>query len=415
MISCALLTIGTELTRGDLQDQNGFWLAGKLAELGLEVLELRTIDDDLERISSALFEIGERYDIVIVTGGLGPTSDDLTSAAAARATGTDLVRDPGSVERIKSAFSRAGVPMHPMNEKQADFPSGAVVLENDLGTAPGFSCRIGRATAFFTPGVPREMKHLFFERIAPRLPAPAASLHVERLTVFGLPESSVAGRIESVERSFPVILGYRAGSHEIEVKVQGRAAPGEPETEVRATVLRAYAAVQELLSGAFFAPGRVRLAEFFGTEFRRLGLTVGFAESCTGGLTSHLVTSVPGSSDYFLGSVTSYDNRVKRSLLGVPEDILSTVGAVSAECARAMARGAQTALGVEVAIAITGIAGPGGGTPEKPVGLVHFCAVRGETVLERTRTFRGDRAQIQARAATQALVLGLEVLREESA
>lgn len=412
MIRCAILNIGTELTRGDLQDQNGFWLAGELAELGLDVRELRTIDDDLEFITRTLVELGARHDVLIVTGGLGPTSDDLTASAAAKATGVALERDRRSLDRIASAFRDAGLAMHPMNDKQADFPAGAQILDNDLGTAPGFACTIGQARSYFTPGVPREMQHIFFERIRPLLPAPESPLHVRRLTVFGVPESTVAGRIASLEEKYPIVLGYRAGNHEIEVKVQGRALSGESEAVAAARVEQVSEEATALLGDALVTRGRVPLAAFFGREFQRRQLTVGFAESCTGGFASHLVTSVAGSSAYFLGSVTSYSNDIKRAILGVSDEILAQFGAVSAECARAMARGAEKTLGVDVAIAITGIAGPGGGSTEKPVGLVHFAAVRGDQILERRLTFRGDRAQIQRRAATRALALGLELLRD---
>lgn len=414
MIICAILLIGTELVRGELRDANGHWLAGKLAELGHEVRELRTIDDDMDRIVETLKELGAHHDFLFVTGGLGPTSDDLTAAAAARAQGRELALDTRSLERVRAAFQKSGVPMHPMNEKQALFPEGATVLDNDLGTAPGFACKIGRASAFFTPGVPREMQHIFEERIVPSLPKPNAPLVVERVTVFGLPESTVAGRVESVEREFPVTLGYRAGSHEIEVKVQGQATPGEPIEVVRAQAVAARNRVIELLGDAIFVEGRVALPEYFGNSFKERNISVGFAESCTGGLVSHLVTTVAGCSTCFFGSVVSYDNSVKQGVLGVPAEILQRHGAVSEECAVAMARGAVRALGVDVGISITGIAGPSGGSPEKPVGLVHFAATSGDIVLTRRHEFRGDRAQIQRRAATRALVLGLELLRELS-
>lgn len=409
---CAILLIGTELVRGELRDKNGHSIAGRLAELGYEVRELRTVDDDISRIAQTLTALGSRYDFLFVTGGLGPTSDDLTAAAAARAIGRELTLDARSLERIRAAFQKAGVPMHPMNDKQALFPEGASVLDNELGTAPGFACTIGRARAFFTPGVPREMEHIFEERILPSLPKPEAPLFIERLSVFGLPESTVAGRVESVARDFPVTLGYRAGSHEIEVKIQGQATPGEPPELARARTVAARDRAAELLGDALIVQGRVELAEHFGNSFKERNISVGFAESCTGGLVSHLITAVAGCSACFFGSVVCYDNRVKEGTLGVSSEILERHGAVSEECAVAMARGAIRALGVDVGISITGIAGPSGGSPEKPVGLVHFAAASGDLLLTRRVEFRGDRAQIQRRAATRALVLGLELLRE---
>jgi len=411
-MNVSILTIGTELTRGDLLDQNSKWLATELGDLGYEVTEIRTVDDDDARIQTALQELAERSEILLVTGGLGPTSDDRTAFCAARVAGVSLVRDEATLEHVRSIFERNHRVMHPMNAKQADFPAGAVILPNELGTAAGFCLRFRKALAFFTPGVPSEMRHIFSTGIRSLLPPPPAPLSLRRLTVYGVPESEVAGHLEDIEAHFGVVLGYRASPSEIEVKVISHQVVDETNgNEARFT--QAFQEVERRLSHYLLALGRKPLAAAVLDELVLQKKTLCLAESCTGGGIARLLTSFAGSSAAFVGGIIAYDNRVKEELLGVSPESLFAHGAVSRVVALEMAVGARTRLHADLAISVTGIAGPGGGTEEKPVGLVHIAVSAASGALERTFTFRGDREQVRQRTTAAALCFLLEVLRDK--
>lgn len=402
-MTVALLSIGTELTRGELVNSNAPWLAERLVELGYEVTEMTTVDDDDARIVAALRDLTSRHDVIVSTGGLGPTTDDRTSACVAAALGVPLERDARSLTRIAERFAKYGIVMNPSNEKQADFPQGAAVLDNDHGTAPGFAVQLGGAICFFTPGVPSEMKHLFEERILPRLPAPPARIAVRKLRTFGMPESQVNDHLAGLEEEFDVTIGYRASHSEIEVKILARRRGSEDanETEARAALVEERVAAR--LGDVVYGRGNTSLAAVVGELALARGLKIALAESCTGGLVSEMLTVIPGSSAYYQGGVVSYSNTSKMALLGVDAASLAAHGAVSEVVAREMALGAQRVLGAEVALALTGIAGPTGGSEEKPVGLVFWAVATPSGVQVQSRVFRGDRAQIQRRAATAGL------------
>ena len=224
-MTAAVLSIGTELTRGELINSNAAWLAEQLTELGFEVLEHATVDDDVQRIGEVLKRLSQKYSVIVSTGGLGPTTDDLTTEAVAKVLGVPLVRDNASYERIANFFASVGRTMAPSNAKQADFPEGASVLINELGTAPGFCVKIGNAELFVMPGVPREMQHIFGERIIHRIAARGERRsHQIHLRTFGLPESHLGDLLAGVEEQFPgLTIGYRAGFPEIELKLLARA------------------------------------------------------------------------------------------------------------------------------------------------------------------------------------------------
>lgn len=396
-MTVSLLTIGTELTRGELFNKNAQTIAELLTERGYEVTEVVTVDDEDNRIVSALRRLGETSDLLIVTGGLGPTTDDRTSHCAALALGVPLKRNEPVLAQIRQLFSSRGVTFSPSNEKQADFPEGALILENRNGTAPGFCVRLKRATALFFPGVPREMLSMLEAALPVYAPPPKREVACRRLKTFGMPEAEVGERLAGVEEQFQVTLGYRASQAEIEVKVLATSGEGLAPPAQRAE--SALSAVRERLGEVAYADGQQSLAEHVGGLLRDRGLTFGLAESCTGGLVSEMMTAQAGASDFYAGGICSYDNRIKRSLLGVPEEVLERFGAVSEETARAMAEGARTALDVDVALSLTGIAGPGGGTEQKPVGLVHFAVATGDGTLTKHRIFRGSRSEIRRRAA----------------
>jgi nicotinamide-nucleotide amidase len=402
-IHAAIVSIGTELTRGELVDTNAAWLSDELTALGLEVVLRLTVDDDGPRIVEALHLAAERARFVVVTGGLGPTTDDLTTLAAARALGVELIRDDASVAAIQRRFASIGRPMSPSNLKQADFPVGAAILGNPVGTAPGFAVDLKKARLFFTPGVPAEMKRMFTDHIAGEVQANVErTSHQVRLRSFGLPESVVGERLAGLEDEEPgLILGYRASFPEIEVKVLVRAAT---EAEAQTGAERIAGKVRERLGSVVYGEGEDSLAAFVGRTLRDRGMTLAIAESCTGGLVGQLVTAVPGSSDYLMLDAVTYSNASKIRILGVTEDDLRCYGAVSEEVACAMADGAQRLAESDLAVSITGIAGPGGATEQKPIGTVWMAlAKKGQRATAQHLKLAGNRDRIRTLAAYHAL------------
>ncbi len=420
-MTCAVLSIGTELTRGELVNSNAAWLSAGLTDLGFEVVEHDVVDDDQDRIIAALERLAKFADVIVCTGGLGPTTDDLTTVAVAAALGVGLVRDEASLDHIRRRFERLGRPMSDSNAKQADFPEGSTVLANPVGTAAGFEAKVHNARAYFMPGVPHEMKRMFDEQVVPRIRdiAPNDS-HQIRFRTFGSPESVVGEKLAGVEEAFPgVTIGYRAHFPEIEVKVLARmpgpasrrpgdVLPVDPQAVVRELAERAAAEVAVRLGDIVYGDGDDTFAGVVGRALRTRGWTLAIAESCTGGLVGHMITKEPGASDYLLLDAVTYANSAKQSVLGVDEDVLRGHGAVSPECAARMAEGARRVSGSDVALAITGIAGPGGASDNKPVGLVFFAIATKDGTEVKERRFNGERLWIQ----TLASYVGLQMIKD---
>ena len=419
MSVAAVLSIGTELTRGELLNGNARWLGERLVDLGFTVVEHTTVPDDAERIRRTLLRLAPDVSVIVCTGGLGPTSDDLTTAVVADALGVALARDAASLAKIEARYRSLGRPLLEMSKKQADFPQGARVLPNDAGTAPGFSVQIEKALAFFMPGVPREMEHIFEAHIAPLLVDPQQGLVVRRshqihIRTFGTYESAVADRIRDLDlggaRHRPgITIGYRVTFPEIEVKVLAEAAD---ESAARALAEEVAAEVRQRLADIAFGGKGETYPQYVGQLLRAAQLKVATAESCTGGLVGKLLTDLAGSSEYVLGGVISYANSLKTHLLGVSEELLQQHGAVSEEVARAMAEGALRQTSADLAVGITGIAGPGGGSEHKPVGTVCFAlAQRGAETLAFTERFPGTRDFVRTVSAYYALRLFAGVAR----
>jgi nicotinamide-nucleotide amidase len=402
-MTCAVLSIGTELTRGELVNSNAAWLGAELTSVGFEVMEHAVIDDDVARIVEALRRLSARASVVVATGGLGPTSDDVTAKAVAAALNVGLARDESSLEAIRRRFEKAGRTMSPSNEKQADFPQGAEVLPNAAGTAPGFAVRMGKCTLYFLPGVPREMEAMFEQHVAPRIRAlaPDDSYQV-RLRTFGLPESVVGEKLAGVELAYPgATLGYRAHFPEIEVKVLARAGS---RAAARTLCEEATVEVKGRLGPSVYGEGDDTFAGVVGRALRTRGWTLAIAESCTGGLVGHLLTREPGASDFLLLDAVTYANSAKARVLGVDEETIRWHGAVSPEVAEAMARGAKRVAGADIALSLTGVAGPNGGSDAKPVGTVYIALARSDGTLDvQHRLLWGDRERIQVLAAYAAL------------
>jgi nicotinamide-nucleotide amidase len=402
-MTTAVLCIGTELTRGEIMNTNATWLCEELTLIGHEVSETVVVPDDREAIKTVLVRLSRANRVIVSTGGLGPTTDDITSECAAAVIGVALERHEPSFEAIRTRMARFGRAVAPSNAKQADFPGGAAILPNPNGTAPGFAVTIGKARAFFMPGVPGEMKPMFANHVAPDLRVlVTGGSHQVRLRTFGLPESTVNDRLAGIEAKYAVTLGYRAHFPEIEVKVLCRAATP---TEAKRVARMAADDVKSRLGDIVYGEGSVDFAESVGALFRERSLTLAIAESCTGGLVSQLVTDHPGASEFFKGAIVAYDDSVKTAVLGVPPALVSSRGAVSIEVTRAMAEGARRALGVDVALAVTGLAGPGGATSSKSVGDVHLAVATSDGTTDRQLAFPGSRNQVRLLASYAGLSL----------
>ena len=408
-MTVALLSIGTELTRGEIVNTNAPWLASELSASGFTVVAAEAIPDDLEAVACALKRLAQTARLVIVTGGLGPTTDDLTAAAAARAAGVDLVRDESAMLAVRRRVESLGKTMNAGLAKQADVPAGAETLANSNGTAPGFSILLGDTPVFFLPGVPREMKRMFTEQVLPRVrpSAPNTTFQV-RLRTYGMGESSIGQALEGLEAAHPgVTLGYRIQFPEVDVKVHARAAS---QSAAREAAILAAEEVKARLGDVVYGTGDESFPEIVGRALRGRGWRLAVAESCTGGLVMHLLTSYPAS-DYLVGGAVTYANSSKSRLLGVFEDTLRGHGAVSTEVAAEMAEGARRLCECDVALSITGIAGPTGGTATKPVGLVYWSVAHPGGTLVRDRVFVGTRDEVQLSAA----YAGLDLLRRTAA
>jgi nicotinamide-nucleotide amidase len=420
-VNVEIVTIGTELLLGFTLDTNGAELGRALAAAGAEVVRRTAVADRPDAVRRAVGEALERTGFVITTGGLGPTRDDLTKHAVAELLGRPLVLDQDVLRGLEARFKRLGRwPMPEANRSQAEVPDGATVLPNPRGTAPGLWLEDDhRRTVVMLPGVPSEMRGLLVEAVLPRLAGLTGGKVVlsRTLRTTGVPESALAERIGPVEDEIaPLTLAYLPSLDGVDVRLT---AWGLPRSEAEGGgggggggLDRAVALLLPRLGDHYYGTDGVDLAAVVLAGLRARGLRLAVAESCTGGLVGERITAVPGASDVFRGGVVAYDDAVKRDQLSVPAEILETYGAVAEETARAMVQGACRLFGVPCALAVTGIAGPTGGTPEKPVGTVWLAAQVERETHALKRTFPGDRHEIRYRSAQAALDLLRRMLRE---
>jgi nicotinamide-nucleotide amidase len=401
MRTARVLAQGDEITTGATVDTNSAWVADQLRLRGVRVLGLCAAPDDVELLARMIAEATRDCDLLVSGGGLGPTTDDVTAEAVARAAGVPLVESPEALAQVEERFRRMGWRMSPSNAKQALLPLGAQVLENPAGSAPGFALALGSARAFFFPGVPRELRTMVELHLLPWLEAGGATaLLRRRLHVCGVGESLLQERLTDLAPPPGVRLGYKTWLPYNTILVYGDA-EGEAARERFAATC---AAVRARLGEDCFGEDDETLPGVVGRLLTARGWTLALAESCTAGGAAALATEPPGSSAWFRGGVVAYANDLKRALLGVPAELLERHGAVSEECARAMADGVRRAAGTEVGVSITGIAGPDGGTPDKPVGTVCFGLALPDGT--RTRTVRfgpSGRERVRAMAAAAAL------------
>jgi nicotinamide-nucleotide amidase len=407
-LKAELLAIGSELLGPLRAETNTLWLTERLHDAGVEVAARTTVADELPLLESAFRGALSRADVVIGTGGLGPTADDLTREAAAAATGRALRRDPGIVEALRARFARFGRTMSTINEKQADVIDGARALPNPRGTAPGQVLEVEGRLLVLLPGPPGEMKPMFDEQVLPLLRARAGPTWVVRrrvLRIAAMPESEVDqvaapvySRFENVKTT---ILGA-AGQIELHLVAQG---DGEAEAESRIEELAA--ALREALPGRIFSEDGRELPRVVVDLLRERGLTLALAESCTGGLLSARLTDVPGVSAVLERAFVTYADRAKVEETAVDPALLERHGAVSEEVATALAAGAMKAAGTDVGVGVTGIAGPDGGTAEKPVGLVFVATCGAAGTRVKRNLFPGGRERVRF----QATQVALEMLR----
>ncbi|HEY4118424.1 MAG TPA: competence/damage-inducible protein A [Byssovorax sp.] len=401
----AILSTGDEVLTGQIVDSNAAWLAERMGELGFEVVRHETVGDDRGELERAFRELGAAVSVVLCTGGLGPTVDDLTSEIAARVLGCGFTLDPKALAYMEGLWRSRGREMPENNKKQAMIPALADVLDNPVGTAPGFAARIVDAQFFFMPGVPREMKRMFDEQVTPRLHANFPAPHVFSVRVlrcFGLTESALDRKLGDFGARFPhVKLGFRAHFPEIQIKLTGQ---GDGAEAVAAALDEAAAEVRARVGDRVFSEG-APMEQVVGEAMRRVEATVTTAESCTGGLVAELITNVPGASAYFKRGYVVYANEAKTDLLGVSPELLAEHGAVSEACARAMAEGARARAGATFAAALTGVAGPDGGTAEKPVGTVWIAVAGPSGTVVQQLSWPGDRAMVRGLSAMVALDL----------
>ncbi len=396
-----VLTIGDELLSGETVDTNASWLDARLEAWGWVVQRHVTVPDDVDAIAGALREAASRAALVIVSGGLGPTDDDLTLEALARALGVPLVEHTETWTRIEARFARLGRVSTPNNRRQSQVPRGAEVFANDAGTAPCVHARLGSASVFVVPGVPREMRHLADAVIGPRVLNTAARLARRTVRTIGLGESRLEHELRAVVAAWPdVRFGYRTLGLENHVKL----------ATLRPELLDPVEAAVRAVHGAHvFGRDEETLEGTVVERFARARRTLAVAESCTGGLIAARLVDVAGASRVFVGGVVAYANAVKVQLLGVDAETIAREGAVSAAVAGAMAEGARRALGADHALAATGIAGPDGGTPTKPVGLVYVALAGPDGARVEELRLSGDRAQIRAASAAAALGLAWRI------
>jgi competence/damage-inducible protein CinA-like protein len=407
-LNAEVVAVGTELLLGQIANTNAQVISQSLAGIGIDVYFHTVVGDNLERMTNTIREAARRSDAVIITGGLGPTSDDITREAIAELTGRALVRDDAVAEQIRMVFERMNRVMPEENLKQADMPEGAEMIPHE-GTAPGFVVEHDGCLLFALPGVPWEMSAMLKKSVMPKLSqrAGAGSIVSRQVLVIGLGESATQEKIgDIVERQSNPTIAYLAGGGQVRVRLSAKAAS---ESEALALIRPVEEEIRGRLGADAVDGSHASLADALGGMLRSRGLKMAAAESLTGGLIGSLLTGAGGSSDFFLGCLVTYATEAKRDVAGVDEAILAGPGPVSEEAAAALAVAARDKFGADLAVSATGVAGPAE-QDGKPVGTVFVGAALGNQTEVRGVRGYGDRENIRALAATAALDLGRRLL-----
>lgn len=410
MIRAEVITIGDEILFGQITDTNTQWIGTELTNIGIRVTRKSSVGDQADAILQIFHEAHQRADVIIITGGLGPTKDDITKKTLCTYFGVGMIRNAEALALVTSFFEKRGRAMTDLNRAQADLPANALYIQNDWGTAPGMWFEHDKRIYVSLPGVPFEMKHLMSNRILPKLREyfKTPVIKHKMIRTVGIGESFLAERIEAWEDALPeyIKLAYLPSFGGVKLRLT---TTGNDEATLDQQLADQVEKVLPLIEKNVFGFDDDELEVVVGRLLQERNLTLGIAESCTGGFVSSQITKIPGSSAYFWGSVVSYSNVVKVNQLGVDPSTLDQFGAVSEETVRQMAEGVRKALGTNVGIATSGIAGPDGGTPDKPVGTIWIaCSTEQRTVarLLRLGQYRDQNIQL-----TSTYVLNM--LREE--
>lgn len=399
-----IVTTGTELLLGQIVNTNAPYMARRLNEAGFDVLFQSTVGDNRVRMTQVLDAALTRADIVVTTGGLGPTQGDITKHVTAELLGRSLYLDEHSLERIKGFFAARKLTMTENNVRQAMIPEGAIVLDNERGTAPGVIIENGKNTVIHLPGPPHEMEYMLEAAVLPYLKERfglQGTIVSKVLRTFGLGESTLEERIKDyIKNQGNPTIALLARNFEIHVRLTAKAAS---DTEARTLIAGLESRLRERIGEYIFGEDEDTLEAVVGRELAARNLTLALAESCTGGLVTSRITDIPGSSAYLAGTVVCYSNDIKIAAVGVPADVIAAQGAVSVEAAKAMADGIRARFKTDIGVGITGIAGPGGAAPGKPVGLVYVAVAgpAGTYCFEHNLT--GQRTGIKQRTALTAL------------
>ncbi len=403
-----IITIGDEILYGQTLDTNSHWISEHLDMINIKVFQKTTIGDTEEHILTALTDASSRVDVVLITGGLGPTSDDLTKPTLAKYFGVDLVLNQEALQEITDLFTRAGRPMTIMNEQQALLPDNCEKVTNKMGTAPGMWFDENDTVYISMPGVPYEMKSMMEEYILPRLSKKFQKEQIVHkiIRTVGIAESRLADIIKDWQSSLPSNqkLAYLPSFGQVKLRITGT---GSDRSVLDASIDTKVAELIPLIDEHVYGFDNDELEEVVGQLLLGGKCTLATAESCTGGNVAATLTSVPGSSAYFVGSVIAYDNSVKKKVLNVKEESLARHGAVSEEVVKQMAEGVRMALGADIGLSTSGIAGPTGGTPEKPVGTIWFGYSDKHRTIARKMQFTKNR-QLNIKFAT---VVALNMFR----
>lgn len=408
-----IVTIGDELLIGQVVDTNSAWMAEQLTLVGILVHQITSISDDREHILKTLKDASQRANLVLITGGLGPTKDDITKLTLCEYFDTELVFHEPSFERVKKLFKQRGFKVSELNRQQAEVPANCTPLENLNGTAPGMWFEKNGVIYVSMPGVPFEMKPMITNEVLPRLAKKLNSTFIEHLTVLtqGIGESMLAKIIEDWEDNLPenVKLAYLPQPGIVRLRMT---AVGPQKEQLKDTLQQLKEKLRDIIPDLIFGYNTDTLESVTGKLLKEKNRTVSTAESCTGGYIAHLITSIPGSSDYFKGSIVSYANEVKTGELGVSTDNLEKFGAVSEAVVKEMATGARHKLHTDYAMAVSGIAGPDGGTEEKPVGTTWIALATPDKVMAKKFLFGEHRGRNIRKSALAALnMLRMELLQ----
>jgi len=412
-VQAVILSIGTELVSGLALDTHSAEISRALVALGIEVVRHETLDDDAAAVAAALRRAGDQVDLVVATGGLGPTLDDCTRDGIARAMGVPLEQDAAALAHLEAWAKARGRTAGGSNLVQTMLPRGGRTLPNPIGTALGIEASVGRARVFAMPGVPAEMRRMLAEQVLPRLEAGQGGrvTRVRTVRTFGLGESLVGEKLaDLMARGRRPRVGTAVHHGMIDIHIYATGAPGEVDALLAADA----ATVRARLGTIVFGEGDDRMEHAVASLAASRRTTIALAESCTGGEIASRLVNVPGISDWLLEGVVAYSNESKVRTLGVPADLIARHGAVSEQVVRAMAEGVRARSGAAVAVAVTGIAGPGGGSPERPVGTVWVALADARGTVAALEVFTGDRKLIRDRAANYALnMVRLRLLEAE--